>query len=582
MSDKRIDFVVEKISDWESGLNQFFGLWNEYAQNYQMQYSDGDPRPMGISKNVSAETPRAVNVIASTMTRMQTAADPPFELRSDTMPEENLYDMEKKVLKNLEVFEFKRNLFKGNRGLCLFGTQVFEKPYMTAGYGLNKTFEGTAFRPVSLLQMAFDPNVYSIEDSDHMSPVLEMTDYQLLNLANGNGEIWDLALIEKAIAEGLMDTEGLTSKSQRDQRRIKAGYLDIKSKRHQLVLYNGRVSKDVIETPEFQEMWVKKYGRSDDPRMSDITMGILDRKYIIRFHPTPYGTWHHWYEVGHYVETELQPLGIGIGAMGKDIQKDMNRILRYCSNVAKFSLFNMFLAGRGSGLKSGNMNVIPWSALQVDDVKQIKELRPQVDGIGAGLKLFEILRDDFRGVSNATDTLQAVISGATASETTLAQGSAMRSVGLTAEVEVDQVIRPYGQTLIINMIDQNPYDTKLVKDVDIQWKSTTDKDYRPEHAKMLMEFANLVTSIRNNVPLDLNPAPIYDYLARAAGINPRRLREPRNQNDKLLDVLKRLQGVNGGANEAAGEAAGAGQPGVNIAQPLPEVPTNPNPSLGVV
>jgi hypothetical protein len=418
-----------------------------------------------------------------------------------------------------------------------------------------------------------------MDESDHMSPVTELTDYQLLNLADGNSQIWNMAEIEKAIDEmkDASDT-GLTSKSQRDQRRIRAGYSEIKAKKHQLILYNGRVPKEVIETPEFQEMW-QKYGRTDDPRMTDITIGILDKKYIVRFHPTPYGTWHHWYDIGHDVEIELQPFGLGVGSQGKDSQKDMNRILRYCANVAKFSLFNVFLAGRGSGLKSGNMNVIPWSALQVDDVSQIKELRPQIEGITAGLKLFELMRDDFRGVTHATTTLQAALSGATATESSLAQSEALRAISIIAEVNADSVIRPYLRTTIINMIDQNPYDTDLVRDVDVYVKVTTDKDYRPEHAKKLLEFANLLTSIRNNVPLDLNPAPIYDYIARAVGINPRRLREPQNQADKLLNMLQRLQGIGGGQSgtgaEVAGEAQSAGQPGVNIAEPTPDIPTSP-------
>lgn len=582
--EKLVQYVTERVSDWESGSAEFFKLWNEYSAAYAMKYVDGDPRPMGISKNVSAETPRAVNTLATSVTRMQTSEDPNFELRSDTVPEDQLYPMEKRIQKNLENFQFKRNLTKGNRSLFLFGTQVWEKPYSTIGYGANSVYEGTAFKPVSLLQMAYDTTTYNMDESDHMSPVVDLTEHQLLNLANGNTEIWNMESVEKAIDESRETTDqGLHSKAARDARRNRAGYADVKAKRHELILFNGRVTKEIIETEEFQMMWAK-YNRSDNPMLTDITIGVLDRKYVVRFHPTPYGTWHHWYNVGHNVEIELESLGLGVGHQMKDIQKDMNRILRYCSNVAKFSLFNMFLAGRGAGLKSGQMNVIPWSALQVDDINQIKELRPQIEGINAGLKLYEIMRDDGRGVTHATTTLQAALSGATATESSLAQSEALRAISIIAEVGADSYIRPYLKTLIINMLDQNPYDTDLIRDVDVVVKVTTDKDYRPEHAKKLLEFANLLTSIRNQVPLDLNPAPIYDYLARAVGINPRRLREPRPQADKMMDLLTRLNGLGGGAqDEAVGEAMSAGQPGVNVAEPNGAVPTSPlQGGLGVV
>lgn len=571
-----VNFVVERIQDWETGLNQFFGLWNEYASAYEMKDTQADPRPKGISRNVSAETPRAVNTLATSITRMQTADDPPFELRSDTIPEDKLFDMERRIQKNLEVFQFKRNLLKGNRPLCLFGTQVWEKPYMSTPAGVNSTFEGTAFKPVSLLQMAFDPNSYDMDSSDHMSPVIELTDFQLLNLANSGAQVWDMGKIEDAIKEG-NDTQGsgLFSRSTRDNRRIKAGYSEIKSKRHELVMYNGRVSKEVIETPEFQEMWTQKYGRTDDPRLTDITIGVLDRKYIVRLHPCPYGTWHHLYDIGHFIEMELESLGYGVGPLGKDLQKDMNRTLRYVSNVAKFSLFNMFLAGRGSGLKSGKMNIIPWSALQVGDISQIKELRPQIEGITAGLKLYEILRDDFRGVTHATTTLQAAISGATATESSLAQSEALRAISITAEVNSDSVIRPYFRTVVINMVDQNPYDTNLYRDVDIFAKVTTDKDYRPEHAKKLLEYATAMLSIRSQAPIDFNVQPILDKLSRAVDINPRLTRAPIPQTDRMLNILQRLQGNPQMKDALMGEQAGASQPGANVSQPTPEIPTSP-------
>ena len=72
------------------------------------------------------------------------------------------------------------------------------------------------------------------------------------------------------------------------------------------------------ETPEFQEMWAKN-GRRDEPRLTDITIGVLDRKYVVRFHPTPYGIWHHLYDVGHFIEMELESLGYGVGPLGKHV-----------------------------------------------------------------------------------------------------------------------------------------------------------------------------------------------------------------------------------------------------------------------
>lgn len=605
MSDEQdvISFITERITDWETGMSEFFARWNEWASSYEMKYTDGDRRPQGISKNVTAETPRAVNTLATSITRMQTSNDPPFELRlkgglsaPDSGGEEKLFNMERIVDDILIQTEFKRNLLKGNRGLCLFGTQIWEKPLIIKPRGAAQpNFQGTALKPLSLLQVAFDSTAFEIESSDFLAPITRHSGAGLRNLAQSNPAIWDRDAIEEAIKESGPREDGTGagetgfSRSNIEHRRINAGYSELKKRQLELVLFSGRLPSTLIETPLFQEMW-QKFGRTDDPLTSDITIGVLDRRKIIRFHPTPYGSWHHMYNIGHYIEFELEPMGYGVGALGNRLQKDMNRIMRYANDVAKFSLFNMFLAGRGSGLKSQSMNIFPWSVVPVDDVNQVKELRPQIEGITNGLKLQEFTREDFRAVTHASSTLQAVITGATATESSLAQSEALRAIGLTAEVNGDSVLRPYFTTLIINLLDQNPYDTNLVP-VDMIPKLVTDKDYKPEYARRLLEFLNATTTIRNVMPIDFDPMPIIKYLARSVNINPREISKPRPQIDKLLEIMRRLGQGGGGAaspdNEAAGEAAGSGAPDQNVAGVPGEtqsggVPTSPLDALGVL
>lgn len=558
---KVIAYANERLTDWETGSNPFFGLWNEWSGSYEMKYVDGEKRPDGISKNVVAETPRAVNTLATSITRMQTSNDPPFELRSKQgfpEDEEKLFYMENKLKENITQFEFKRNLLKGNRGMCLFGTQVWEKPYLAIPNGSpNPTYEGTAFRPLSLLQCAFDTTVYDMEQSDYFGQVTRVGKHYLRGLANFGGEIWDRNKIDEGIKQTDVGSgqQGF-SQSSIDSRRLRAGYQETKYKQTELVLFHGKLPDEILEMPDFQQMWAQ-YGRTDDPRFCDITLGILNRKYLVRFHPTPYGTWHHLYNVGHYIEFELEPYAYGVGALGQSLQRDMNRIQRYANDVAKFSLFNMFLAGRGSGLKSAQMNVFPWSAIQVDDVNQIKPLTPQVEGILNGLKLQEMTREDFRGVTHATSTLQAVLTGATATEASLAMPEALRAISLCAEVNGDSVIRPYYTTSIINMIDQNPYDARMMQ-VDVTPKLTTDKDFKPQQAKMLMDFAQFATSASQMLPIDFNIEPVLEYLGRSAGINPREFKKPKTQADRMLEVMRRLNNGNPGAvsNSVAGQVTG--------------------------
>lgn len=592
MADKGliISYCTERVGEWETGMSEFFGRWNEWAAAYEMKYVDGERRPRGISKNVTAETPRATNTLATSITRMQTSNDPPFELRSKAgLPEdsEKLFQMERRVNDILTMTEYKRNLLKGNRGMCLFGSQFYEKPLIQKPVGSSTPiFEGTALRPLSLLESAFDPGVQDAEESDFFARVTRVSRHSLRNMAVVNPEIWDQQEIEEAIKDAQVGGSGAGEsgfyRSSIEHRRINAGYSELKNKQMELILFNGRLPQEILDSEMFKEMWAK-FGRTDDPRMIDHTVGIVDRKRIVRFHPTPYGTWHHLYNVGHYIEFELEPMGYGVGALGGRLQKDMNTIMRYANDVAKFSLFNMFLAGRGSGLKTNSMNVFPWSAVPVDDVNQIKELRPQIEGITNGLKLQEFTREDFRAVTHASSTLQAVLTGATATESSLAQSEAIRAISLTAEVNGDSVLRPYLRTVIRNLLDQNPFDTDLV-DVDVDPKLTTDKDFKPEYAKRLLDFLNLSTTIRNVMPIDFNPMPILQYFARSVGINPREISKPKSQTDRLLEIMRRLGNGNssGGDPSLAGEVAAAGAPDGNVADIPGPVPTAPNQSnLGV-
>ena len=119
------------------------------------------------------------------------------------------------------------------------------------------------------------------------------------------------------------------------------------------------------------------------------------------------------------------------------------------------------------------------------------------------------------------------------------QGEALRGLSLKAEINCDMVIKPHLQVMHKNFIDQNPYDTKVIRDLDFIVKSVTDKDFRPEQSKKLLEFLQFATSIRQAMPLDFNPMPIIKYFARSVGINPRELKEPRPEIDRMLDVLQR-------------------------------------------
>lgn len=566
---KLIEDVLSGIRDWENDMSTHFGLMNEWAMSYRMKNALKEKRPDGVSRNMTAETPRAVNALATSITAMQMTNDPCFELRSDEASEERLFQLEKRYQKQLINLEFERKLLKGNRGMCLFGTQVWEEPLMSFPANMeNPWYQGTDFIPLSLLQVPFRSGVYDMNYSDFLGGIHEFSPNFLRFVTSGS--IWDHEKIEAAIQDKAGFGQEGYAKSAINTRRAQALYTELKEGRQELILWHGRLSD--YENPLIAEMW-QKYGRTDDLKGSDLTVGILNRKYLIRFHPTPYGTWHHMHKIGHYIEFELEPYGYGVGALGHELQKDMNRIQRRINDAQLFDIYSMKFVGNGAGLKTNNLNIFPYALIPVPgDVNQIKDIRPNIEGIINGIKLNEWTREDFRGVTHATNTLQATADkGSTATEASLLSNEALRAVSMTVRANA-HVMRGHFETMHKNEIDQNPYDSNYVRNVEFILKLATDKDNRPEHSKKLLEFLSLTTSIRQTMPLDYNPMPILKYLARAVGIDPREMSEPRPQIDRMLDAMKRINGDSALKNEVGGEVAGGG---MGISQPGGAVPTSP-------
>lgn len=556
-----IEDCLEGVRDWENDSQEAHGLMNEWADAWRMKTKVKNKRPTGISKSITADLTSSVNVLAESITRMQTLQDPFFELRSTGASEEQLYQLEIKYQKQLLNMEFKRKLLKGNRGMCTFGTQVWEEPITSFPPGLpNPWYEGTDFIPLSLLQVAYRAGVYDINFSDFLAT---------LNYFHGNylrfstsGGIWDHAKIEEGIKEKSQST-GSETKSKIEARRQSAGYAESPTPMNELILWHGRLED--YENPLIAEMW-DKYGMTVDPRHHDVTVGILNRKRLVRLNPTPYGTWHHLYKIGHYMEFELEPIAYAVGALGYEIQKDINRITRKNHDIQTFDVYSMKFVGRGAGLKQTNLKVFPFNMIPVDDVDKIKDIRPNIDGMIHGLKLIDDRRRSMQEGTHASPTLKGEITGATAREVVLAQPNDMRGVSLISEVNADAIIRPHLLTMHKNEVDQNPYDENHIPEVDFIPKVTNDKDFRPEHITRLLEFATIVLSIRSNVPMEFNPMPILKQAARAVGINPRELKEPRSQMDQVIDAMRRINGDSRLKNEVAGEAAGAADPGGGISQ----------------
>ncbi len=118
---------------------------------------------------------------------------------------------------------------------------------------------------------------------------------------------------------------------------------------------------------------------------------------------------------------------------------------------------------------------------------------------------------------------------------------------------------------------------------------TTDKNYRPERIKNILQVVQLASSVRNIFPEAFNIIrPSVEELFRELGMNPRRLNQPIPIKDQISENMRRMQmmGGGGGRNSSAGnevesEVASeeSGFPNVEQNTPVGPVPTSPNTDL---
>lgn len=599
---KLTDEVMDKVQQSESELSSFYGEWDECASSWRMaprELSAG--RPKGLFNSKSGETNRGINTLANVWFRMLTASDPFFEAVGDgldqngmELTEDDLFGVETVLSKQLIAAEYKRKLLRSLRSLSAFGTVVVENPYV-----VKPNIEYTDFVHRSMLLTHFDPFVYDINYSKFLAFIDFPSDYTLRQLAATDPDTWDKELLEKSIKEfkDAMNSEKATNAYARIQmRKTRAGYNATSSKTNQLCTYMGVLDSENGVLRKYAD----SKGMTTDIRLIHWTIRILGST-IISLHPTPYGDWHRNAKVASVNEWELEPIGYGVGRLGRKYQREMDLTQSRMNDILMFSLFSMFKVGKFAGLNANQLTIKPWNVIELEDINQFEPIRPDIQSIQQAVSMLAMMKEDFRSTTGASTNLQAQQTNSTATEAGIAQTEAIRQASVTAEVIAETLVRMYLEDSHINNTNlletdifvaltgsQKPMVRSYNRDnlpsnVGFKVKVTTDKDFRPERQKNLLQGLQLATSIRNDLPEAANVVrPLIEEWFRSVGINPRRLNEPIPVADQLARVARRQQMSGNLGNELAGEKAdeSSGYPNVQ-STPIGPVPTSPLAAPGI-
>lgn len=502
------------------------------------------------------------------MFRMMTAQDPNFALYPlrDDVTEDHLYRNEAVLRMQQRRMFFRRKLLRALRGLCLFGTQPVETPWFMEMANGQVYFEGTDFVPRSLLQFAFDPAVPDMRLSDFYTVMDFVSAARLQQLAKMSPGVWDGQKIQVAIDEA------------KDQTKLNKRVVE----RLQKAGYNVTDGKTILMST--------RWGL--DEQGQECAWTVLNEKHVVRYHKNPYGHGKRPFLISSMIDFELEPYGYGVGNLGKRLQSQLDTNENRNNDLMTFSQFCMWKVARSAGLRNKDMRIRPFKVIELDDIANLQELRPSLDGLKPGLEHQDRLMEAFRAVTGATTNLQAANTDATATEASITQNEAVRRIAVQSEIVAEEFIREYIEQSMRNnaqFLDQPIWvsitgeespamvdPASLRKEIGVETKITTDKDFRPERTRRLIEYLQILTSQKANIPANVDVTPIVEALSRDFGVNPKKVIKPYTAFDRMMDAVKQSQtmaGKTGGS--IANTPGGPGGGPATITTPVGDVAGSP-------
>ena len=394
--------VTDKFEDYDSRMSEFlsnYNLWSDLfkvtRRHHHATNLVGIGNISGSASRGTASQPRvtemfrAVNALATLMTRMMTSNDPYFEMKSmDLLGDNNTLDIIEETLQTqLRATQHKRYLLKANQSTVLFGTTIVEEPFEILGINnFGRKLPVTAFRPRSLLQVAFARNTTDIDRATWLSTSDISSKSELERMAKDQvgGDVWIMSAVAEVLAGDPTDpnlSDHVIS------RLTRAGYDTTDSAKDtvRLVTYHGKLDtmNDNIE----------------------YIAVVANYKHLVKFHPNNFQHGKRNFRVARWVEWELEPLALGLGQILAPLHRTIDANRQRLQDAVRFDTYGMWILDRLAGIDPNSFRARPNNIVVGDGTNGIKRLEPNPTGTRMGLELEQLLQQEFRAASGATDTL---------------------------------------------------------------------------------------------------------------------------------------------------------------------------------
>jgi hypothetical protein len=585
---KIVEFIMnENIRKCQASMSGFSSEYQEYADFWRVRRAKSNRDNRNLFNSRTGETHRGIETLATFWFRVMTSKDPFFEVIASGLDEngiqlssEDLYAVEQILIKQKSATHYKEKLLNVLRSLATFGAVVVEQPWVQKPITGRKYFEATDFVISPLIKTYFDTSRSTIDESHYIANCDYLTDYAVVDMAENDTETYDVDEINKNLELKNSGTRNnLDAWANIQERKSRAGYGEQETGLNEVINYHGRLNKSCLKTSLIEDLWISEGDPDQNPANVDFTFKIMNGNSMIAGYPTQYGDWHTRFKTAVYKRFELEPLGYGVPKIGKKAQLSMDFMTSNASDTSTLSLFNQFLVSSYSGIKQSQLNVKPLNMIEVEDINtSIKPFSPDINGIAYAINLINQLREDFRSTTGASTTLQAQVTGASATESSLAQNEAVRQQSVHGEIFSETLGREHFEDCHLNNLNNLDAEiwvslsgnnkpeyraysrVNLPKSIGIRWKTSSDSDYRPERIGKLTQAFQLLSSIRQMIPEQIvinGSNHLSKEIFRELGIDPRLLENQVNIADSI-EYNSRMNQLSGRSPAGSGSLSSAG------------------------
>ena len=518
LEQKILSEIVEKTQSYESNMS---ALMSEVGTTSDL-FTIKKParRKNAFSNPRLTEFHRSTMTLATLMYRMMTAKDPffsvipmdfygdPFDPLSKFINSERAWTVQSAMDTQLRVAKYRQNLLKANLFCVPFGTVICQEDYKIVGVNARgRRVPVTDFTPRLLDQVAFDRSTIDIDNADWLSTMDVVSDAGLMRLlteADQIGTPWIKKAIKAAI--DLKETSGTINEYVRNRLQRSAGNPgdDAIANRKEIIMYYGKIDamNDGVE----------------------YVAAVINRKILVRFHANNFQSGKRPFRTAKWIDW-AGPLGLGLGQLLGPLHRSADGNRQKIQDDVALRTYSMFTRRKGT-VNDDDLILKPFALIDVDDHTDLQRMKVDGGGAEAGIALEERLIQEFRAASSATDNLQGVTTGVTASESALAQNEALRRISVAAEMAAESLVREHLEVCHANNSEyikepfninrsgvvQAVYPADFNMDADFMLKMTVDKDYKPERLEKLINALQIITSTKSQHP-ELMNAPVTPIIS---------------------------------------------------------------------